>query len=211
MDFLTLLLLAAGLSMDAFAVSVCKGMSMKETGLPQALVVGLWFGVFQALMPIIGYFLGIQFMGMISAWDHWIAFGLLTLIGVNMIREATEKDDKKAKNPEKNNELAFRTMLMAAVATSIDALALGFVYLSYTITNAMIVFSVIGIVTFLLSLLTIFLGKKIGGWLENWSGLIAGVVFIAIGLKILLESILSFSTSPAIDFQSISYIFTILK
>ena len=127
------------------------------------------------------------------------------------IKQKKEKGTPSEAKEEKKHILTIPNILVQGVATSIDALALGFVYLSYTITNAMIVFSVIGIVTFLLSLLTIFLGKKIGGWLENWSGLIAGVVFIAIGLKILLESILSFSTSPAIDFQSISYIFTILR
>ena len=186
MDFLTLLLLAAGLSMDAFAVSVCKGMSMKKTGLSQALVVGLWFGVFQALMPIIGYFLGIQFMGMISAWDHWIAFGLLTLIGVNMIREATEKDDKKAKNPEKN-DLAFRTMLMAAVATSIDALAVGVSFAVMNDVNILISAGTIGVVTLAFSVIGIKAGHLVGRRLASKAEIIGGIILICIGIKILIE------------------------
>ena len=187
MDFLTLLLLAAGLSMDAFAVSVCKGMSMKKTGLPQALVVGLWFGVFQALMPIVGYFLGIQFMGMISAWDHWIAFGLLTLIGVNMIREATEKNDKKAKNPEKNNELAFRTMLMAAVATSIDALAVGVSFAVMNDVNIWISAGTIGVVTLVFSVIGVKAGHLVGRRLASKAEIIGGIILICIGIKILIE------------------------
>ena len=186
MDFLTLLLLAAGLSMDAFAVSVCKGMSMKKTGLPQALVVGLWFGVFQALMPIIGYFLGIQFMGMISAWDHWIAFGLLTLIGVNMIREATEKDDKKAKNPEKN-DLAFRTMLMAAVATSIDALAVGVSFAVMNDVNIWISAGTIGVVTLTFSVIGVKAGHLVGRRLASKAEIIGGIILICIGIMIFIE------------------------
>lgn len=177
------------------------------------------FGLFQGLMPTIGYFVGYNFKEQLEAYIPWIAFSLLTLLGSKNIIEWTKdriKQKKEKENPsetkeEKKHSLTIPNILVQGVATSIDALALGFVYLNYTVTNAMIVFSVIGIVTFLLSLLTIFLGKKIGGWLESWSGLIAGIVFIAIGLKILLESILSSSTSPAIDFQSISYIFTLLK
>ena len=177
--------MAAGLSMDAFAVSVCKGMSMKKTGLSQALVVGLWFGVFQALMPIIGYFLGIQFMGMISAWDHWIAFGLLTIIGVNMIREATEKDDKKAKNPEKN-DLAFRTML-AAVATSIDALAVGVSFAVMNDVNIWISAGTIGVVTLAFSVIGVKAGHLVGRRLASKAEIIGGIILICIGIKILIE------------------------
>lgn len=175
------------------------------------------FGLFQGLMPTIGYFVGYNFKEQLETYIPWIAFSLLTLLGLKNIMEwikdriKQKKEKPSEAKEEKKHILTIPNILVQGVATSIDALALGFVYLSYTITNAMIVFSVIGIVTFLLSLLTIFLGKKIGGWLENWSGLIAGVVFIAIGLKILLESILSSSASPAIDFQSISYIFTLLR
>lgn len=186
MDFLTLLLLAAGLSMDAFAVSVCKGMSMKKTGLPQALIVGLWFGGFQALMPIVGYFLGIQFMGLISAWDHWIAFGLLTLIGVNMIREAFEKDDKKAKKPEKS-DLAFRTMLMAAVATSIDALAVGVSFAAMSDVNIWISAGTTGVVTLAFSVIGVKTGHLVGRGLASKAEIIGGIILICIGIKILIE------------------------
>ena len=148
MDFLTLLLLAAGLSMDAFAVSVCKGMSMKKTGLPQALVVGLWFGVFQALMPIIGYFLGIQFMGMISA---------------------------------------FRTMLMAAVATSIDALAVGVSFAVMNDVNIWISAGTIGVVTLTFSVIGVKAGHLVGRRLASKAEIIGGIILICIGIKILIE------------------------
>lgn len=189
MDFLTLFLLAAGLSMDAFAVSVGKGMSMKKTGLAQALVVGLWFGGFQALMPIVGYFLGIQFLGLISAWDHWIAFGLLALIGLNMIREAFEKDEGKAAKPEKNG-LAFRTMLMAAIATSIDALAVGVSFAAMGESlNIWISAGTIGVVTLLFSVVGVKAGHLVGKGLASKAEIIGGVILIGIGIKILIEHI----------------------
>ena len=186
MNFLTLLLLAAGVSMDAFAVSVCKGMSMKKTGLPQALIVGLWFGGFQALMPIIGYFLGIQFMGLISAWDHWIAFGLLALIGANMIREAFEKDDKKAEKPEKN-DLAFKSMLMAAIATSIDALAVGVSFAAMNDANIWISAGTIGIVTLIFSVVGVKAGHLVGKGLASKAQIVGGIILIGIGIKIIVD------------------------
>lgn len=169
------------------------------------------FGLFQGLMPTIGYFVGYNFKEQLETYIPWIAFSLLTLLGLkNIIEWIKDRIKQKKEKEEKKHILTIPNILVQGVATSIDALALGFVYLSYTITNAMIVFSVIDIVTFLLSLLTIFLGKKIGGWLENWSGLIAGITFIGIGLKILLESILGVPpTGNASD--SISYLFSILS
>ena len=116
MSFVELLLIAIGLSMDAFSVSVCKGLTTKRFSWRMALVCGLWFGGFQALMPIIGYYLGAQFQEMIEAYDHWIAFGLLFLIGANMIREAIW-----GKEEEQDGTLGFKTMLLLAIATSIDA------------------------------------------------------------------------------------------
>lgn len=203
MDFITLLLLAAGLSMDAFAVSVCKGISMKKTGLPQALVVGLWFGGFQALMPVLGYFLGIQFIGLISAWDHWIAFGLLALIGINMIREALgqrneggEDDgkdgadcgngDKRAAKSEKS-DLAFRPMLMAAVATSIDALAVGVSFAAMDGVNIWTSAGTIGVVTLAFSMVGVKAGHLVGKGLASKAEIIGGIILIGIGIKIIVE------------------------
>lgn len=201
MDFITLLLLAAGLSMDAFAVSVCKGISMKKTGLPQALVVGLWFGGFQALMPVLGYFLGIQFIGLISAWDHWIAFGLLALIGVNMIREALgqkkeggEDDGKDGADcadgkgkPAEKNDLAFRPMLMAAVATSIDALAVGVSFAAMDGVNIWTSAGAIGLVTLAFSMVGVKAGHLVGKGLASKAEIIGGIILIGIGIKIIIE------------------------
>lgn len=216
MDFITLLLLAAGLSMDAFAVSVCKGISLKKSGLPQALVVGLWFGGFQALMPVLGYFLGVRFIGLISAWDHWIAFGLLALIGGNMIREAVGqkkdggKDDgkggaglvdgsgkdgagllggdgKAAKSG--NNELAFRPMLMAALATSIDALAVGVSFAAMDGVDIWTSAGLIGLVTLAFSMVGVTAGHLVGKGLASKAEIVGGVILICIGVKIIIEHI----------------------
>ena len=176
------------------------------------------FGLFQGLMPTIGYFVGYNFKEQLETYIPWIAFSLLTLLGLKNIIEwlkerikaKKEKESPEADKEEKKKELTIPNILVQGIATSIDALSIGFVYLDYTVTNAMFVFTIIGLVTFSLSLITIFLGKKIGGWLENWSGLIAGITFIGIGLKILLESILGVPpTGNASDF--ISYLFSILS
>lgn len=146
MGILELLILAIGLSMDAFAVSVCKGLAMKKLEFKNMAIVGLWFGGFQALMPTIGYFLGIQFKNQITAIDHWIAFVLLGIIGANMIKEACSKDDEE----EVKANLDVKTMFMLAIATSIDALAVGitFAFLSVNLVHAV---TFIGITTFILS------------------------------------------------------------
>lgn len=187
MDFITLFILAAGLATDAFAVSVCKGMSMKKTGFAQALTAGLWFGGFQALMPIAGYYIGRSFIGLISAWDHWIAFGLLALIGVNMIWEAAkgEPEDGAAK-PEKN-PLAFRTMLVAAIATSIDALAVGVSFAAVSTVNIWYAAATIGIVTLAFSFIGVKAGNLIGKGLASKAEIVGGAVLICIGIKILVE------------------------
>ena len=219
MDWINIILVSISMAVDCMTIGATDGIQEPNMKKRKIFFIAFIFGLFQGLMPTIGYFVGYNFKEQLETYIPWIAFSLLTLLGLknimewikDRIKQKKEKGTPSEAKKEKKHILTIPNILVQGVATSIDALALGFVYLSYTITNAMIVFSVIGIVTFLLSLLTIFLGKKIGGWLENWSGLIAGVVFIAIGLKILLESILSFSTSPAIDFQSISYIFTILR
>ena len=179
MSLFELILIAVGLSMDAFAVSVCKGLSLKELKPRHAALVGLYFGGFQALMPVIGWLLGRQFESLIKNIDHWIAFVLLTAIGVGMIREA-----KKAE--ELDDDLGFRTMLLLAIATSIDALAVGitFAFLSVRILPAA---GLIGLTTFLLSALGVYIGHVFGLKYKAKAELAGGVILIFIGLKILLE------------------------
>ena len=144
MTFIELLLIAVGLSMDAFSVSICKGLTTKTFSWRMALICGLWFGLFQALMPIIGYFLGAQFQELIEAYDHWIAFGLLALIGANMIREALSKKEDESTN----GALDVKTMFLLAIATSIDALAVGvsFACIQVELWSSV---AVIGLTTFL--------------------------------------------------------------
>lgn len=156
MSLLELFLLAVGLSMDAFAVSVCKGLSVRRGSMKQALTVGIWFGGFQALMPFLGYLLGITFSSLITSIDHWIAFVLLAFIGFNMIREARSDEEN-----ESNDRFDFKTMLPLAVATSIDALAVGvtFAFLRVNIVPAV---SFIGCITFLLSAIGLKAGNIIG-------------------------------------------------
>ena len=181
MTFIELLLIAIGLSMDAFSVSICKGLTTKKFSWRMALVCGLWFGFFQALMPIIGYFLGIQFQEMIEAYDHWIAFGLLFLIGANMIREAVW-----GKEESQDGSLGFKTMLLLAIATSIDALAVGvsFACIRVKLWSSVIV---IGLTTFAFSVLGVKIGNVFGSKYEKSAEIIGGIILILIGLKILLE------------------------
>ena len=182
MDIISLLLLAVGLSMDAFAVSVCKGLALKKVSLRHMCIVGAWFGGFQALMPSLGYLLGSRFEQYITAIDHWIAFVLLVLIGANMIREALSKEEAE----EANASLAFKTMLLMAVATSIDALAVGvsFAFLKAPIVPAV---SFIGITTLTLSMLGVKIGNVFGVRYKSRAELAGGIVLILLGLKILLE------------------------
>ena len=180
-DIWTLLVLAIGVSMDAFAVSICKGLAMKQIKFKHMLIVGLWFGGFQALMPLIGYFLGIQFETYITAYDHWIAFILLALIGGNMIKESLSKEEEKA-----NASLAVKIMLVLAIATSIDALALGvtFAFLQVNIWEAV---SFIGVVTFLFSVAGLKIGNVFGTKYKSKAEFVGGVILILLGIKILLE------------------------
>jgi putative Mn2+ efflux pump MntP len=181
MTFFELLLIAIGLSMDAFSVSICKGLTTEEFSWRMALVCGLWFGFFQALMPIIGYFLGAQFQEMIEAYDHWIAFGLLFLIGANMIREAV-----CGKEEEQDGSLGFKTMVLLAIATSIDALAVGvsFACIQVKLWSSVLI---IGITTFLFSVLGVKIGNVFGSKYEKSASIVGGIILILIGLKILLE------------------------
>ncbi len=178
-----LLLIAVALSMDAFAVAVGKGLSLLKIEFKKAAIVALYFGIFQALMPLIGYVLGISFQEKIIAIDHWVAFALLTFIGINMIRESRKAEDMI------NSSLAFGHLLLLAVATSIDALAVGvsFAFLQVNIYSAIII---IGCVTFAFSLLGVKLGNIFGSKYKSRAELAGGIILIIIGLKILLENIL---------------------
>lgn len=179
MGFFELLLIAVGLSMDAFAVSICKGLSLQKLKKRHAALVGLYFGGFQFLMPVLGWALGYRFEHVIESVDHWIAFGLLTVIGVSMIREARQAD-------ELDDDLGFKTMLLLAVATSIDALAVGvtFAFLQVRILPAA---SLIGVTTFLLSAIGVYIGHLFGLRYKAKAEIAGGVILIFIGVKILLE------------------------
>lgn len=181
MSLLTLFITAVGLSMDAFAVSVCKGLAMKKLSWKKAVVIGLWFGGFQALMPALGYLLGTRFEHYVTAIDHWIAFVLLALIGANMIREALSADEDKA-----DDSIDVKTMFLLAVATSIDALAVGITYafLQVRIVPAV---SFIGIITLVLSVTGVKIGNVFGLKYKTRAEIFGGVILILMGLKILLE------------------------
>ena len=182
-----LFLLAVGLSMDAFAVSVCKGLAMKKATLKAEATCGLWFGGFQALMPTIGFFLGALFADAIEAFDHWVAFALLAIIGINMLKEALEKEDESGDNPEKDADLSVKTMFLMAVATSIDALAVGISLAMVGSVNIWLAAAFIGICTCLLSALGVKIGNVFGSRYEKKAELAGGVILILLGVKILLE------------------------
>lgn len=181
MGLLELFILAVGLSMDAFAVSVCKGLAMPKITVKKTLIVGVWFGGFQALMPTLGYFLGVQFRDKITAIDHWIAFILLGIIGANMIKEACSGECE-----EENESLDIKTMFLLAVATSIDALAVGitFAFLNVHLIAAV---SFIGVTTFTLSAVGVKIGNIFGTKYKSKAELAGGVILILLGCKILLE------------------------
>ncbi|MBE5784416.1 MAG: manganese efflux pump [Clostridiales bacterium] len=183
MELWELFVIAVGLSMDAFAVAVCKGLSVRRVQPRHMLTTGLWFGLFQALMPLIGYLLGVKFEGLIKAVDHWIAFVLLGLIGGNMIRESRGCD---CDDDPMDASFSPKAMFPLAVATSIDALAVGvtFAFLSVDILPAV---SFIGVITFALSCVGVKLGNVFGAKYKSWAELFGGVVLILMGLKILLE------------------------
>ncbi len=181
MGLLELFILAVGLSMDAFAVSVCKGLAMPKISLKKAAIVGAWFGGFQALMPSLGYLLGYQFRDKITAIDHWIAFVLLAVIGAGMIKEACSKEEEN-----EDERLDVRTMFLLAVATSIDALAVGitFAFLEVHLVAAV---SFIGVTTFIISALGVKIGNVFGTRYKSKAELAGGVILILLGTKILLE------------------------
>lgn len=180
MTIMELLLIAVGLSMDAFAVSVCKGLSVRKLSVRHALLTGLYFGGFQFLMPVLGWLLGYRFESLIVSIDHWIAFALLAVIGGNMVRESFSDAEKL------DDDFGFRTMLLLAIATSIDALAVGvtFAFLTVRILPAA---GLIGVVTFLLSGAGVYIGHVFGAKYKAGAERVGGIILIFIGLKILLE------------------------
>lgn len=181
MSILEILLLGIGLSMDAFAVSICKGLSAKRLQTRHYLIIGAWFGGFQALMPTIGFFLGSTFEQYITAFDHWVAFVLLSAIGAGMIKESLSKEESNG-----NDSFSFKTMLLLALATSIDALAVGITF-AFLQVNMYIALPLIGGVTFLLSFAGVKLGHAFGAKYKSKAECLGGLVLILIGLKILLE------------------------
>lgn len=184
MGFVELLLLAVGLSMDAFAVSVCKGLSMKKADLKSGAVCGIWFGGFQALMPLIGFFLGTMFADAIKAVDHWIAFGLLVIIGINMLKEAFGKE---CDCEEHDADLSVKAMFIMAIATSIDALAVGISLAMAGNVNIFTAVALIGVITFTLSAVGVKIGNIFGSRFEKPAQIAGGVILILLGTKILLE------------------------
>ena len=179
MNLLEILLISISVSLDAFAVSICKGLSFKKFSLKKAIIIGLYFGIFQAVMPLIGYFLGVTFNNFIDSFDHYLVFGLLLFIGINMIIESFKKCDAK------NDSIAFKSMILLALATSIDALAIGVTF-AFLKVNLAYVF-LIGLTTFLFSVIGVKIGNVFGNKYENISKLLGGITLILIGLKILLE------------------------
>lgn len=182
MGIAELFVLAIGLSMDAFAVSICKGLSLGKITPKHMCIAGIWFGGFQAFMPLIGYFLGSFFADMITAYDHWIAFILLVLIGGNMIKEAFEKEEHL------DASMTVKSMFLLAIATSIDALAVGvtFAFLKVQIIPAV---SFIGIITFILSAIGVKIGSIFGTKYQSKAELCGGIILIIIGTKILLDGL----------------------
>ena len=181
-----LLVIALGVSMDAFAVAVCKGLSMKRMSWKNAVLTGLYFGGFQAGMPLIGYFLGAQFSDLITSIDHWIAFALLCFIGGNMVREAVHGWKEKDGGEEQNDSFDVKTMVPLAVATSIDALAVGvtFAFLQVDIVPAV---SFIGVITFFFSVFGVKIGNTFGAKFKARAELAGGLILILMGCRILLE------------------------
>lgn len=183
--FVELLLIGVGLAMDAFAVSICKGLAMRKVNKKQAVMIGLFFGGFQALMPLVGWLLGSQFESYITSIDHWIAFVLLAFIGGKMIFEAV-KPEEDVEIEQMDPPLDMKEMFLLAVATSIDALAVGitFAFLDYPIVEAI---SIIGVITFIISVGGVYVGNFFGNKYKNKAEFAGGLILVIIGLRILLS------------------------
>lgn len=184
MDLLSLILIGIGLAMDASAVSIAKGMSLSDKSLKEyAFKLALAFGLFQGGMPMIGYFAGSHFANMISSIDHWVAFILLGFIGINMIKESFEQ---KAEEETNITQIPFKTILILAIATSIDALAIG-VSFAFLKVNIVLAASIIAVVTCILSFICVLIGKKLGSLFEKYAERFGGTILIFLGIKILIE------------------------
>ena len=184
MSFIELVLIAVGLSMDAFAVAICKGLSVQKLGWKHYLTVGVWFGGFQALMPTLGYLLGTTFERYITSVDHWVAFVLLCLIGGSMLKEGLAKEEEEK---EERAGFDFKSMLLLAVATSIDALAVGITFALLPDVNIFSAVGLIGTITFCLSAVGLKVGNIFGLKYKSKAEVVGGVILILIGVKILLE------------------------
>lgn len=187
MSIIEIILTAIGLSMDAFAVSICKGLNVKGAQYKNILIIALFFGVFQAIMPLIGWMLGSQFENYIIQYDHWIAFFLLALIGSKMLWEALkEENNVEEESCDTLKALDYKELLLLAIATSIDALAVG---VTFAFLKVNIVFSVtvIGLITFALSIVGVIIGIRFGSKFKKGAEIVGGVILLLIGLKILLE------------------------
>lgn len=180
MGIVEILFIGIGLAMDAFAVSICKGLSMKKLNFKKMLIIGFYFGAFQALMPVIGYFLGKGFEGFVSSIDHWIAFILLSFIGANMIKDAFKGEECA------NDDVSFKEMVVLAIATSIDALAIGITF-AFLKVNILLAVVLIGIVTFAISSIGVVIGNMFGNKFEKKAKIFGGVILILMGVKILIE------------------------
>ena len=180
MNIFDIVLIGLSLSMDAFAVSICKGMSLFKNRYKNAIIIGLYFGIFQALMPIIGYLIGYRFHNLIESIDHWIAFFSLLFIGIKMIKGAILSENTI------DDKIDYKTMIFLSVATSIDALIIG-ITLSFLDVNIIFSITIIGIITFILSFIGVIIGNKVGERFGIKSQIFGGFVLIVIGLKILFE------------------------
>ena len=188
MGFAELFLLAVGLSMDAFAVSVCKGLCMKKATLKSQAICGAWFGGFQGLMPLIGFFLATLFADAIRDFDHWVAFILLGIIGFNMLKESFSKETVDSCDVSGEADLSFKTMLVMAVATSIDAMAVG-ISLAMEEANIFLAVLLIAVITFILSAIGVKVGNVFGSRYEKKAQFCGGTILILLGLKILIEGL----------------------
>lgn len=181
MGVLEIVLIAIGLAMDAFAVSICKGLSMKKMSWKKAVIIGGYFGIFQGIMPLIGYLLGTSFESLVTKIDHWIAFGLLVFIGINMLKEAFANEAENC-----NDKIDFKTMIILALATSIDALAVGITF-AFLKTNIIVASLIIAVITFIISVLGVKIGNKFGDKYERKAETVGALILILMGIKILLE------------------------
>ena len=197
-DIVNVILTSLSMSVDAMTVGAIDGLEEKDMKMVKVILIALTFGIFQATMPIIGYFIGFSFKDVLETYIPYIAFTLLLILSIksliDFIKELKERKKQKENNETeivKTKKIKVTTILFQGVATSIDALCIGFVFLDYDIPNAMLTFGIIGITTFILTLLTTTFGSKLASKLEKWASLIASIVFLAIGLKILIEGLIS--------------------